>query len=1139
MGKMGKWSVVGVWVGALVLGACGDNIGAHVDVSRDDVRVPVGATVRNEVTVQAGYSPRGAVRQWTIDNGMIADIDDDGQNLHVTGRTPGETTVHFRYGDAEKDIGVEVSDAQPASLRVEPTDMQLPLGMSAKLVPIATYTDGKDYDVGDSVNWNFDEPDVLNFSDDMITGTALGTTKVHAELDDLDAYSQISVTNAQVTRLVLDPDSLTLPLGTVGYFHATGIFDDGTTTDLTTAATWSSDDTSIAAVIAGNTTGTGAGSTTVHASYGAASADAAVTVTNTTLSVLTVDPAFATVPAGAALQYHAMGHFADGTALDMTKQVAWAVDAHAMIDVNGKATTSDTGVAHVTATYGASTGAAVLNVSSAHGLRLVVSEHDVIMQLATQHQLQATAFFDDSTVLDVTNVASWTSSDPSVAVNGGMLTAKSTGASTVTASFLGLTDQAMVSVDGAALASLDVSPAQATIPALTKISLVATAHYADGTSADVTTIAAWSSDAPLTAYVGNAPGYDGQVHGLIVGDANITAAVAGRTATAKIHVSAAIATQLTVTPSVVSLPKGTFTQLTATAVYSDNSTLDVTNQVAWTSSNLLVASVSNVNPQQGQATGIAAGQATITATYGTLSASGSLTITAAHVQSLVIEPGSLTLGKLQIGQLTAEATYDDQSVVDVTNQCVWTSDSSNVTVSTLVLPGKVVGVNPGTADVSCAFSGKSATAEVTVTSSFLASITAAPNPLTVAKAASKQLTVTGVYSDLSTTDITSTASFVSSNPAVLTVSPSGLATGVAAGTATITVTAQGQMTTVLATVTPAILVSLAVAGGDVSLPKGVKLPLVAIGTYSDGTTADITPNVSFTSDNVNVASVSNVAGDVGLLSANAQGTANVTAHVGDLDATVKVNVSGAQLSGIDVQATADNLLVAQVQAYTALGHYTDGTTQDLTNQVSWGSSSPSILSISNLPGLNGKALALGLGQTNVTAALGTVLGTKAVTVGAGCHLVINEIKTGALLNGKDEFVEIYNPCTVTLSTEGDTLVYRPTLSSTDTVMVTLTGGNVAPGGYLLFAGSAYSGAPQADGSYTVDLPALAGSVALKSSSSVIDGVGYGVGVTAYVEGAPALQAALGSSIARKPNGTDTNSNLTDFAVQAPTPRAAN
>ncbi|MFC8520813.1 Ig-like domain-containing protein [Streptomyces sp. NPDC057257] len=71
-----------------------------------------------------------------------------------------------------------------------------------------------------------------------------------------------------------------------------------------------------------------------------------------------------------------------------------------------------------------------------------------------------------------------------------------------------------------------------------------------------------------------------------------------------------VLSSISVTPATATVPTGDIAALAATATYSDSSTADVTAEATWTSSATNKATVS-----AGFVTGIAAGSATITATY--------------------------------------------------------------------------------------------------------------------------------------------------------------------------------------------------------------------------------------------------------------------------------------------------------------------------------------------------------------------------------------------------------------------------------------------------------------------------------------------------------------------------------------------
>jgi uncharacterized protein YjdB len=110
------------------------------------------------------------------------------------------------------------------------------------------------------------------------------------------------------------------------------------------------------------------------------------------------------------------------------------------------------------------------------------------------------------------------------------------------------------------------------------------------------------------------------------GTTTVTASYAGQTATATLTVQAPTLVSITVTPSSYTIASGTGVQFHATGTYSDNSTLDLTNTVTWSSSNSAVATVSNTSGSQGLATSVTPGTVTITAALGSVSSTATLTV---------------------------------------------------------------------------------------------------------------------------------------------------------------------------------------------------------------------------------------------------------------------------------------------------------------------------------------------------------------------------------------------------------------------------------------------------------------------------------------------------------------------------------
>ena len=168
----------------------------------------------------------------------------------------------------------------------------------------------------------------------------------------------------------------------------------------------------------------------------------------------------------------------------------------------------------------------------------------------------------------------------------------------------------------------------------------------------------------------------------------------------------------------------------------------------------------------------------------------------------------------------------------------------------------------------------------------LSSISVIPtSPDNLKEGYTQQFAATGTYSIGLTDDITNKVTWSSSNPTVATISSSGLATAVAAGTTSITATMSG-VTGQPVSLTVITLSSIAVTSDTIMATPGSPLELglnssdvfKAVGTYSDGSTADISYHVTWASSNTNIAEISSL----GVVTGKAAGIANITASLSNI-----------------------------------------------------------------------------------------------------------------------------------------------------------------------------------------------------------------------------------------------------------------
>src|SRR5207248_9490608 len=257
--------------------------------------------------------------------------------------------------------------------------------------------------------------------------------------------------------------------------------------------------------------------------------------------------------------------------------------------------------------------------------------------------------------------------------------------------------------------------------------------------------------------------------------------------------------------------------------------------------------------------------------------------------------------------------------------------------------------------------------------SVLVSIAITPANPSIPKGTTQQFTATGTYSDGSTQDLTGSATWVSSNPAVATITAGGLASGAAQGTSQVSATSGGVTGSTTLTVGPALLLSIAVTPANPSIPKGTTRQFIATGTYSDASTLDITSSVTWVSSNPAVATIT----VAGLATGAAQGTSQISATSGGVTGNTTLTVGPAVLVSIAVTPANPSIAKGTTQQFTATGTYSDGSIQNLTNSVSWASSTTSVATVTS----GGLATGIAQSTSEISASSGGVTGSTTLAVG--------------------------------------------------------------------------------------------------------------------------------------------------------------
>jgi trimeric autotransporter adhesin len=334
---------------------------------------------------------------------------------------------------------------------------------------------------------------------------------------------------------------------------------------------------------------------------------------------------------------------------------------------------------------------------------------------------------------------------------------------------------------------------------------------------------------------------------------------------------------------------------------------------------------------------------------------------------------SIGLGAQQL--FTAVGTFTDGSTETLTS-VEWSSSSATTATLSNDATNSGVGVShaQGTATVTASASGVSGSATLTITVPALVSIELSPQSPSIPLGATQQFTATGIYTDGSTQDLTSTVSW-NSLSIVAGINSSGVAAGVFQGVGAIQASLGSITVSTNVDVGPPTLVSIAIDPSSATIALGTSQQYQAIGTYSDGSTQNVSGLLTWSSSAVNIATVNNL----GLAQSTGQGVATVTGAYDALSVSVSLTVAPPSLVSIAVTPNAASLSAGSSQQLTAIGNYSDGTTQNLTSSGAWASSNPSVIGITN----TGLVTASTRGEATVSVTLGSITGTATLVVTSG------------------------------------------------------------------------------------------------------------------------------------------------------------
>jgi hypothetical protein len=337
--------------------------------------------------------------------------------------------------------------------------------------------------------------------------------------------------------------SQAIAAGTSTKFTADGYY-LGVPVDITDKVAWSSASPAVAdfkyttAPNKNRVTAVTPGSAVVTATVDGVSATYTLTVSNATITAMTVTPATLSLSKGLTTQFATTGSFSDATTQDLTFDAVWSSTPGTFATVSnntankGLATATAIGNESVIATFGAVpvSGAATLTVTAATLQSITVTPaNSSIAGLSKTVTFAAMGNYSDGTTVDITSTAVWASSQAGIATivaNSGVATTVAVGTTSISATRDGVSGKTNLTVSTLVLNAngLQISPTFPTLSIGTPQQFTVTATFSDGSTQNVAASSSWTSSNTTTATVNST----GSVTGNFAGSATITAAYGGQ-----------------------------------------------------------------------------------------------------------------------------------------------------------------------------------------------------------------------------------------------------------------------------------------------------------------------------------------------------------------------------------------------------------------------------------------------------------------------------------------------------------------------------------------------------------------------------------------------------------------------------------
>lgn len=486
------------------------------------------------------------------------------------------------------------------------------------------------------------------------------------------AASDVAVRIYNEATNALVEENLPVNLGENLRWKAVAVSGDNKENPVTSEASWTSSNPSVATVSNGTVTLVGQGKATIYASYNGSVGSVKLTVSSP-YSSFKINPA-GTIDLKFGEQPKSLMAVAKNTATqnleDVTAKAAWRSSNESVATVkDGVVTVTGVGTAIISAEYlGERSQVNVIGRSAYLGLRLTPEADQVASLSDAPLHLKAEAMTDTNGTVPVTEKATWTSSNTAVAMvdNQGVVTPRSVGVAKITASYYGVKKEITYTV-APNLASMKLSAEQVQLfvgasAVLPKVTGVDTS----GATGDVSKDAEWSSSNKDVADIAN-----GKIVAKNKGTADLVVKVRNLTARVQVKVTPKVVS-INANPKTITMVAGQEKGYPAiVAVYEDGTQETVTNLIQWKASNgKLIAGTNSVK-------GVTPSTSTLTGTFLNKKVAVRVVVEDEVIQ-LKAEPASIQLNLNKSQAIKVTGITRTGKKVSLANKMTWIASNTAV-----------------------------------------------------------------------------------------------------------------------------------------------------------------------------------------------------------------------------------------------------------------------------------------------------------------------------------------------------------------------------------------------------------------------------------------------------------------------------